>query len=328
MTTPAPPPESNPWAPPAEGGHRTPPGTPHTDPYPHPMGPPPGAPQGSYGYPLPHQGDYGLPFAPPPPAPSNGMGITALTLGMVSTVLGMLVFLFWATWLPGVLALVFGIVGLRQVKRGRATNKGVAVSGVILGIAGLLLSGAGGYFAVTKYREIENRVTERQAADDARPYGRPTEGGEGRGADAAPPLPTPEPSPEPKIMPLGKTFTYADGIKITVSAPKAFAPSRYARHLLKPGNRAYYLKITIVNGSQERLSPLSYPQITDEEGTEVETMFDTDYVSHFARTVLPGKQSSSLHAFQVPRNAPTELQLEYAPDYSEHTAQIWTGTVK
>ena len=74
------------------------------------------------------------PASPPPPAlqsPSNGMGVTGLVTGIVGACLA---------WVPilgfilGVLGIVFGGIGLYYASEGRATNKGTAIAGLVLGI--------------------------------------------------------------------------------------------------------------------------------------------------------------------------------------------------
>ncbi|GAA2385092.1 hypothetical protein GCM10010420_04320 [Streptomyces glaucosporus] len=79
----------------------------------------------------------------PPPAPAgpprDGMGIAAFVLGLIALVM------FWTVLLgvvPGVLALVFGVVGHRRGRRGEATNGWMALTGAITGFAGLVLSAA------------------------------------------------------------------------------------------------------------------------------------------------------------------------------------------
>ncbi|MDQ2792306.1 MAG: DUF4190 domain-containing protein [Actinomycetota bacterium] len=74
---------------------------------------------------------YGATAAPP----RNGFGITALVLGLLAlllfwTVVGGLVF--------GILAVIFGLLGRARAKRGEATNGGLSVAGVVLGVIGLL----------------------------------------------------------------------------------------------------------------------------------------------------------------------------------------------
>lgn len=69
------------------------------------------------------------------PQPQNGLGTAALVLGIIGAAL------FFAIWPPvilGVLAIVFGAVGLGRVKRGAATNRGVAMAGLVLGIVAVV----------------------------------------------------------------------------------------------------------------------------------------------------------------------------------------------
>ena len=74
--------------------------------------------------------------------PQNGMGTAALILG----ILGLLLF----GCIFGVLAVIFGSIGISRANAGRANNKGVAVAGLILGIVGIVawslivLASAGG----------------------------------------------------------------------------------------------------------------------------------------------------------------------------------------
>lgn len=81
------------------------------------------------------------PAAPPPPAygaggsvpaPRNGLGIAALVLGILS--------LFCLGFVGGILAVIFGRMGMKKAEQGLATNGGVAKAGFILGIIGIVLS--------------------------------------------------------------------------------------------------------------------------------------------------------------------------------------------
>src|SRR5690242_6597908 len=79
----------------------------------------------------------------PPPAyaaaPKNGMGTAALALGILAIVLAFIPILGFASWPLSILGIIFGLVGIRRVGKRRATNKGVAVSGFVLSIIGLVL---------------------------------------------------------------------------------------------------------------------------------------------------------------------------------------------
>ncbi|WP_409059950.1 DUF4190 domain-containing protein [Streptomyces sp. SYP-A7185] len=108
------------------------------------MPPPPMGPEGPgqvpYGYPgypgYQGQGAAGYGWPAMPMAPSNGMGVTALVLGIISAV----VFCLWPLAIVlGVLAIIFGAIGRGKARRGEATNPGQALAGIICGVAGVVL---------------------------------------------------------------------------------------------------------------------------------------------------------------------------------------------
>jgi hypothetical protein len=71
------------------------------------------------------------------PPPSNRMAIAAIILGAASIPFGLTGYL---GVIAALFAIVFGIIGLRQAKRGRSTRPRLALAGTILGIVGLVLS--------------------------------------------------------------------------------------------------------------------------------------------------------------------------------------------
>lgn len=69
---------------------------------------------------------------------SNGLAITALVLGIAA------ILLFWTVFggiLLGLLAVVFGILGARKARGGRAPHGKMSVIGAVLGALGLIASG-------------------------------------------------------------------------------------------------------------------------------------------------------------------------------------------
>jgi hypothetical protein len=133
MTTPP-----DPFATPAPGDQPPPPpyGTPTQPPYGAPGQPPP----------------YGAPSLPPYGAPEwgrpaggtrNGMGIAGLVLGVLSLIPPLTLLVF-----PGILGVVFGILGRRRTKRAEASNGGMALSGIITGSLGVLFGVAFWVFVV------------------------------------------------------------------------------------------------------------------------------------------------------------------------------------
>lgn len=100
-------------------------------PGPYPYSYPPGPPGG---YAPMQYGEY-----PTAPIIRNGMGVAALVVAIIALLLTITVA---GAVVLGIVAVILGFVGLARVKRSEADNRGVALSGVILGviaiIAGLL----------------------------------------------------------------------------------------------------------------------------------------------------------------------------------------------
>ncbi len=70
-------------------------------------------------------------------APRNGFGITALVLGILAVVL------CWTAIggiVLGVLAIIFGILGINRANHGIASGRGMPIAGLVTGIVGLVIS--------------------------------------------------------------------------------------------------------------------------------------------------------------------------------------------
>ena len=115
-----------------------------TQPGPPPGQPPPGQyppgqlPPGQY-----PQGQYpagGYPAGGPPAARRrNGMGTTALVVGVVALTLVVLLLFSPLGAFLGLLAVLFGILGIIRANRGEADNRGQAVAGLVCGGLALLV---------------------------------------------------------------------------------------------------------------------------------------------------------------------------------------------
>jgi hypothetical protein len=73
-------------------------------------------------------------YGEPPSQARNGMGWAALILG----ILGIVSFWLLIGGLFGLLAIIFGVIGVRRASRREATNKGVAIVGIVLGTLALI----------------------------------------------------------------------------------------------------------------------------------------------------------------------------------------------
>jgi uncharacterized membrane protein HdeD (DUF308 family) len=75
-----------------------------------------------------------------PTAYRNGMGTAALVVGVVAIVLAVMLTFFPIAFVLGILAVIFGAVGMRRATRGEANNRGHAVAGLTCGAIALVLS--------------------------------------------------------------------------------------------------------------------------------------------------------------------------------------------
>lgn len=69
------------------------------------------------------------------PTQRNALGITALVLGIVAILLSCLT---WPGTLVGIAAVVVGAFGLAAAKKGMASNRGLSLTGVILGAVAIV----------------------------------------------------------------------------------------------------------------------------------------------------------------------------------------------
>ena len=106
--------------------------------------PPPSGAQPAYGgqspqygqQPYPQAPGYGYAAGPTSSGPRNGLGIAALILG----ILGLLTSWFVFGALLGVLAIILGFMGVRRVSRGEANNRGVSITGIVLGVLSIVIA--------------------------------------------------------------------------------------------------------------------------------------------------------------------------------------------
>jgi hypothetical protein len=100
--------------------------------------------------------DPGPPPYPPPPMPyagagsatgppRNGLGTAALVLAIIGLLVCWIPFVGVLAIVLGVVAVALGFVGRGRVSRGLATNGGVAVAGIVLGLLSIV---AGAVFIV------------------------------------------------------------------------------------------------------------------------------------------------------------------------------------
>ncbi|MEU2789338.1 DUF4190 domain-containing protein [Streptomyces sp. NPDC007100] len=241
---------------------------------------------------------------PPHQAARNGLGVAALVLGLVGALSGLLPLLFWLAGILGLLALVFGLVGLGRVKRRQAANKGVAVTGTVLGAVALVLSVVGLVITVTAVNDVVKEVN--KSVEDAK--AKPKDGS-GKGGPA-------------KNYKGGDTAVYGTGLNVTVSKPSPYTPDETAAGHTK-GNKSYKVTVRVENkgGKDFAGDLLMVDARAGKDGRTAERIYDDKVGSGFNGTLPAGKTATADFAFDVPAGA-KDLDVEVSPGF-DHDSVHW-----
>lgn len=276
----------------------------------------------------PDQQPWGPPGTQQPPAqPRNGLGTTALVLGIVGIIFAIIPFLFWLGGVLGLLALIFGIIGSSRAGKGLATNKGMAVTGLVLGVVSIVVSIAWTVVIATAVKDVADEIEKAGGLPTAASSAKP-----GSGSTAAPTdAPTEAPADNGSgALKFGEAFAYEDGVKVTVSKPEAHTPDGFAVGYTKGKHKAFQVTVTIANGSKEAIDvTAALPNASDASGASAEMVFDgSNSTKPFEGKVLPGKQAKAVFTFALAADAAGELQVEVAPTVLDHESAVWTGPTK
>lgn len=128
-----------------------------------------------------------------------------------------------------------------------------------------------------------------------------------------------EPTSEaPSTPQFGETYSWDDGLEMTVSKPTAYKPSDSAAGTEKFKNFLVF-QVTIKNGSKEKFEPgLATISVSsgDEEGQEV---FDSakGIESAPSTSVQPGRSAKWKVVFAV--KDPKDLTMDAAPDFTRES---------
>ncbi|HEY9369673.1 DUF4190 domain-containing protein [Streptomyces sp.] len=246
------------------------------------------------------------PQSPTPRAFRNGLGTAALILGVIGAISGLIPFLFVLAGILGLIALILGLSARGRVKRGEASNKGVATTGAVLGLVALILSVVG---AVITFTAVSDAVDEIDKSIQESAPKKPSAGkggaAKGKGGLAA-----------------GDGSVYDDKLKVTVSGPTAYKPSEFAAGHTE-GNKAYQVTVVIENGGTKKFDAalVTLDARAGKDGVAAEQIFDEKVGTGFTGSILPGKKSTVVFAFDAPADA-KNLTVEVSPGL-EHEAAQW-----
>jgi hypothetical protein len=83
-------------------------------------------------------------YAPNPPQqsaarPANGLGTAGFVVGIIGLVLSFIPLIGVVAWPLVILGIIFSAIGISKASKGRATNKGLAIAGLVVSLVGLLV---------------------------------------------------------------------------------------------------------------------------------------------------------------------------------------------
>jgi hypothetical protein len=84
------------------------------------------------------------------------MGTAAMVCGIVGLLLALSVILSFIGGPLGIVAVVLGIIGVRRVSRGEATNRGMAIAGIVTGAIAIAIAAAAIALILSNADEIED----------------------------------------------------------------------------------------------------------------------------------------------------------------------------
>ncbi|GAA3432206.1 MmpS family transport accessory protein [Kutzneria kofuensis] len=108
------------------------------------------------------------PYFPPPATdvqpqgqpPRNGLGTAGFVLGLVGLLLSFIPFIGVVAWPLVIVGLVLSIIGIARASSGKATNRGLAITGAVLSVIGLVIC----ILYVAVFTKAVNDVNQQQNA--------------------------------------------------------------------------------------------------------------------------------------------------------------------
>ncbi|MDD9381556.1 DUF4352 domain-containing protein [Streptomyces sp. ZAF1911] len=246
---------------------------------------------------------------------------------MFGIFVGLVPFFFWAGALLAVTGVGIGIAAVLKSRRG-APRAALAAVGTALSVLALGASVGGWFITVAVFDRIDRNVTANRS-DDEYDYGYDDD--YGTRAPSAPASPTPKPSPsdipgQTSALAWGQTYTYEDGIQVTVQGATPYKPSSTAYPPEARNANAVKVTVKIANNSGSALDVnLVLPHARDDQGVEAEMAFDGSVPKMFKGSVLAGESMTGTFAFVVPKGTKS-LHFEIAPG-TPYDDAIWSGPI-
>lgn len=235
---------------------------------------------------------------PVPVAPKNGIGLTAMILGIVGFVLSLIPLVGVVAWPLVILGLIFGVIGVERAYRKVATNKGAATAGLVLSALGLVVCIL---YAASFGSHVANNAptgsTPGVTQDDSQPA-----------VDVG----------------FNQPYTFSGGETVTVSAPAEFSAEN--PYMDAPaGKRLVQTTVTVHNGTDRAFNAASVT-LTAQHGGQVasQSYLNSDALPN--AEVPPGGDVSFSTVWEISAE-PGELRISAKPNAFAQTTAYWIGQV-
>lgn len=140
----------------------------------------------------------------------------------------------------------------------------------------------------------------------------------------APAAETPTPTPtDDGTAKFGKTYTWTDGLSVTVTTPKAYKPGEYAAGADQFKSSVVFT-VTVVNKTGKPYDPSIFMLSMQSGNEEASQIFDSqnNLGGSPSTKILNGREAKFKAAFNVAN--PKDLVLEVTPGF-EYDSVIFTG---
>ncbi|WP_402370879.1 DUF4190 domain-containing protein [Isoptericola rhizosphaerae] len=249
------------------------------------------------------------PYGPPQPRPASersGLAITALVLGIVALLGCWIPFLNIGSAVIGVVGVVLGIIAIVKAARGTGGGKVMAIIGTALSVVAIALSIV---ISMVTAAFVSSTVEEQtslieQSLEDA--------GIDSEDVDA---ITSGEATNAGGVVGFDETYTYADGLAVTVTAPEEFTPGEYAVGAEGEGTPVVF-EVTIENDTDEVFDPVLMYPIVASGGSESMAVYDDGIDMMPSSKIQPGKSLTFSVAYMVADTGDVQVDLE--PGFLEY----------
>jgi hypothetical protein len=211
----------------------------------------------------------------------------------------------------GILAVLFGLRGWSRTRKGIATNSGMAGTGTVLGVGAAAL----GIWAMTiVFGAVDQLGRDLQGIGGS--AGAPAAVSGSQAGDAA-----------PQQLTFGQSFTYDDGMMVTIDSPTRYQPSSSAFIAGGETARSVAVKVTVVNGTAKPLDLIGVSVQATAGDQVAEQVFDSakGIGGSPSQTLSPGQRQTFTVAFGLPSAESADLRVQVNPSLFGYQPVFYMG---